>query len=491
MKKREELREILCQKIKDYSNTLWKPINIIKTPKETNSWFQINEGKNKEKIIERTYNHDTEELKEVKYRCKKKVLLPTEMQKKVLLSWMNSYAKMYNATLKFIKSKLYTAKKQRKSENIEFQKEKEKNNIEYENIIKKYNMKGKEPPKKKRLFKKIKITLNFKRIRTIYMLKAKDEIQKISGIDSKMKIHGHILDCAIQDVCTAYKTAFTNMRNGYIKRFRIRYLKESKGRKFLRMEQSEFSKSHKTFCVSGLGETVKTTENNEEPYKDVKCGGTIVYDENDNRFTLYVPIEEGRKILNKNKGNSVAMDCGVKTFQVGYSESKIIEISPHLRETMKKYLKNIDSIEQSQLSDGKKKRATNKRYKYIKNCINDLHWKSIKYLTDNFETIQIGNLSTKAICKKEGKLDKMTKRVAILMSLYVFKERLKYKCYLKCCKYKEINECYTSKTCTLCGYIKKDLGNARVFECNKCYANIERDINGARNIYMLGILEEK
>ncbi len=33
--------------------------------------------------------------------------------------------------------------------------------------------------------------------------------------------------------------------------------------------------------------------------------------------------------------------------------------------------------------------------------INDMHWKTINYLTDNYKTILIGNLSTKNIVEKD------------------------------------------------------------------------------------------
>lgn len=44
-----------------------------------------------------------------------------------------------------------------------------------------------------------------------------------------------------------------------------------------------------------------------------------------------------------------------------------------------------------------------------------------------------------------------------------------------------VNEAYTSKTCTKCGNIKKDLGSNK---CNKCNFIMKRDYVGARNVYL-------
>ena len=121
----------------------------------------------------------------------------------------------------------------------------------------------------------------------------------------------------------------------------------------------------------------------------------------------------------------------------------------------------------------------------INNKVDDMHWKVIKYLINNNDRILIGNLSTKGIVNnKTGNLNSNTKRIGLLMSLYKFKERLKYKCSINNTSYMEIDESYTSKTCSKCGYYKKDLGGSKIYKCNKCTLNINRDINGSRNILL-------
>lgn len=47
---------------------------------------------------------------------------------------------------------------------------------------------------------------------------------------------------------------------------------------------------------------------------------------------------------------------------------------------------------------------------------------------------------------------------------------------------------YTSQTCGVCGELNKELKDSEVFKCNKCNLIIDRDINGARNIYIKNLL---
>jgi len=73
------------------------------------------------------------------------------------------------------------------------------------------------------------------------------------------------------------------------------------------------------------------------------------------------------------------------------------------------------------------------------------------------------------------------------MKLYKFKQRLAFKCKQRKIGYTEIDEAYTSKTCTTCGCLKTDLGKARIYKCDFCNLEIDRDNGGARNIFLKSI----
>jgi len=66
---------------------------------------------------------------------------------------------------------------------------------------------------------------------------------------------------------------------------------------------------------------------------------------------------------------------------------------------------------------------------------------------------------------------------------YKFRERLKNKCIEYSSKFEICTEEFTSKTCTRCGQIN-EVGNSEIYNCSGCKLTIDRDINGARNIYL-------
>jgi putative transposase len=120
--------------------------------------------------------------------------------------------------------------------------------------------------------------------------------------------------------------------------------------------------------------------------------------------------------------------------------------------------------------------------------VNELHWKTVNYLTTNYDTILIGNLSPKGIVNNNCNLDKLTKRVVYALSFFQFNNRLKYKCVVNHSKYKSVNEYYTSKMCSVCGSINEKLGSSKIFHCNNCNLTLDRDINASRGILIKSIL---
>ena len=65
---------------------------------------------------------------------------------------------------------------------------------------------------------------------------------------------------------------------------------------------------------------------------------------------------------------------------------------------------------------------------------------------------------------------------------YSFRLRLTEKCKQRGNELYFVDESYTSKTCTCCGQLNNSLGSNKVFNCKSCGLEIDRDINGARNI---------
>jgi len=72
----------------------------------------------------------------------------------------------------------------------------------------------------------------------------------------------------------------------------------------------------------------------------------------------------------------------------------------------------------------------------------------------------------------------------LIFSFYKFKQRLLWRCKAigKHCLI--VDERFTSMTCTACGNQDYDLGGSEMYDCKHCGISIDRDVNGARNIFM-------
>jgi len=437
-------REIfLSQRRKDFQNKVkmktkdfWLPKEkTITKKKETNAWFDLKQTywKGRKQEPKLTKQKEDKILKEY-IKAEKIILRPTTEQKTILLNWLKSYTKMYNQTLLFIKQKQFA-------------------NEETKDLF------------------------NWQNLRTNHLKEQRANIQKesISKKDPKTKIPIHSLDGAIQDICSAFKSAFSNLKGANIKKFRMRFLKQTKKTKVMKIENQNIAKKGNTFCKTALGKKIISSKN----LLGISSDCRLHYDQNTKRFTLLVP----KKFLGttSDKKKLVCLDPGLRTFLVGFTSTDSIELGTNLISTLKVPLTKIERLEKSTLRKNLKEKAKNKRFSKIKNLVDDLHWKTINYLTKTYKTVVLGKLSTKSIVQGST-LSGLLKNIALKMGFFKFMSRLSYKAQSRGVKVIFTEESLTSKTCTSCGNINDDLGKAKLFSCPSCFYKIDRDLNGARNI---------
>jgi len=420
-------------KITKYTDDIWYPDKKLNERQiNTNSWFNISEyaSNTKNKFKQRRYI--LEKSEKIKYHSIKITLVLNEQQKNIIKSWLNLYLDMYNIALKYVKGHIETDKK----------------------------------------------VLNWKYLRGLLKQEKNDLIKK-----SDIKVHD--IDYAIKLVCQNYKSAITNYKNGHINYFRIRYWRKKKRNKIMDMEKYNFSKNGIRYKT--LGKIMGLYNGKKYNFEEIDCDCKLQHV--DDKYYLFVPIKgQNNTQLKKDHNKMISIDPGIRTFGTGITENKIIKIGENCGNKIRNYLKRKDGINgNDQISEEIKKKNEEMINKKIKNAVNDMHWKSINYLIKNNEIILIGNMSSKNIVRKIGKLDKMTKRIAMSLAFYIFRQRLKYKCDINEIKYGEIDEWMTSKMCSKCGYVKWDLGGNKIYKCDHCKRNIDRDVNGARNIYIKSI----
>ena len=233
-------------------------------------------------------------------------------------------------------------------------------------------------------------------------------------------------------------------------------------------------------------------------WTDIKHDYKLIYDKYTKKYYVHIPKYIYKKEIDQ-KNDIAIMDPGERTFQTLYGLDHTIDIGSNLREVIKKRLLKIDQLKEklnesgkwkynkklkrkTKVKKSKFKRAIDRHHKKIDGLMRELHYKTIDYLCSNYKIIMVTDFSSKKVSKKTGNLNVMSKRVLGKLSHYKFRQRLQDKCLEYGCQYCEVNEHLTSKTCSKCGNIKNNLGEAKIYECAKCKMIIDRDINAAINI---------
>lgn len=416
------------------------PTHFEKKTKEinTNSWFNITERKatTQHKSIPVKLPTKQKQL----YITKSILIHPNDKQKETFDVWFNGYTKMYNETVKYIRTNYQLTR----------------------NNITEYKWHTKE--------------LSFIKLRE-KMKEIKKEIIKKNGIFT------HVLDTAIKLVATNLQSGITNLARGHMRRIKLNYWKYNRNSKTIEIEPCYIRND--MLCPGKFDELKYTYNNKEYKLKNVKNAVKLNYNETTKRYTLYVP--EIVKTEIKKKSNAIiSLDPGLRTFMTGVSESKMVEIGNNVNKKICGKLEKYNEIKNNpDISKTIKKKHEKRVNRKISDSIDDLQWKTIKYLTKNYDYILLGDMSAQGIVRKESNVLTATQKVACLRTkYYVFQQRLQFKCEQRGVAYLLVNEYMTSKTCSNCGAIKNDLGANKTYDCEKCNCTLDRDVNGARNIWL-------
>lgn len=233
-----------------------------------------------------------------------------------------------------------------------------------------------------------------------------------------------------------------------------------------------------------------STLQSSEPFKKANHDCRLGYQRYNGYYLLipqtFTPIKPGATTENQGKfGELIALDPGVRTFMTGYSQEACFEFGA----------RDIGRINRLQyhlrtLKGSRKRKAASRIRKKIKDLVSEVHWKVAKFLCENYNHILIPEFQvSRMVEKKNRKLHKTTVKSMLSWSHYGFRMRLidqakKYGTHIWI-----TNESYTSKTCTRCGEINPTLGSSKVFNCSKCGLTIDRDVGGARNVYIRALVD--
>ena len=113
-----------------------------------------------------------------------------------------------------------------------------------------------------------------------------------------------------------------------------------------------------------------------------------------------------------------------------------------------------------------------------------------KFLTDNFDVILLPTFEvSEMVVKNSRKIRSKSVRQMLNWSHYRFKEFLKHKAFetgkrvIDCC------EAYTSKTVSWTGELVQNLGGKKVIKSQFENKAMDRDLNGARGIFLRALVD--
>ena len=303
------------------------------------------------------------------------------------------------------------------------------------------------------------------------------------------------------------KAGMTNLRRGNIQTFSLNFISKKKESWTLnglntvrRVNNREFT-MYPTF---GLG-VFKTKENlPSSTQKDIVISKKGVprpsFSSYKNvcslhfdgcHYYLCIPIEKSPEKIQK-PSFTLSCDPGVRTMHTCYvpdmetcfkigdgASNKLFELD----EEVEKFKVKVREAKTKHSRIFFKMRIIKNRAK-IQYLQSELHWKTARWMCINFRHIVIPRFgSISMVCRETSKLSADNKRRMALLAHGKFLSRLMSKAEEFGTIVQIVDERNTTRTCSHCDYVKKDIGSAEEWICNNCKFHHDRDCTASRNIF--------
>ena len=424
------------------------------------------------------------ETKQVKLKSLKIKIYPNENQKKILNEFINTSRYIYNKTLELLKNGYSNNFYNLRNTLVTYETKKEDEIIKkIDNQIKEIQMSNLENTEKELELLKKQKSERIKLIEPTINTKIKD---------FELRTPKEIRANAVKQCSDALKTGITNLKNGNIKYFNMKFRKKKNKQQGIELQSNQIS-----FLDGNLKILPRIFQSdsiikihNRMKKKIIKNKIAIHHNSeiirNHKEYFLYVVVPTTIKEKKENPKVISGIDLGIRTFATIYSDSEkensITEINIR-NELLKKYneklkiLRNRKKIRRNQLSKYEKKK---------KNLIDSFHWESINEIISNSDIVYLGLINSHNIVR--GNKNKVLNTNCNDLKFYQFRQRLLYKASVNQKQVFLVKEQYTTKTCSSCGILNKEIGSSKVFCCKNCNLVTDRDHNASKNILMKGIL---
>jgi len=211
------------------------------------------------------------------------------------------------------------------------------------------------------------------------------------------------------------------------------------------------------------------------------------------KWWISVPSKQTISRSESQASGIVGIDPGVRTFATFYSPDISGKIGEGDFSRIYRLLLNLDQLysKRSKANKRKKKsltKAIRRLSAKIKNLIDELHWKTARFLCENFSVILMPTYETKQMVEKnDRKIKTKTVRSMLGFCNFKFKQRLKWMAKKLGKWVLDVSEAYTSKTHPQTGQVK-NIGSAKWIKL-KDGSMADRDLVGAHNILVKFLTE--
>ena len=211
-------------------------------------------------------------------------------------------------------------------------------------------------------------------------------------------------------------------------------------------------------------------------------------------LSLVIEVEDAIKETNTNT-NGLGVDLGIKdtaicsnglVFKNINKTKKVKKIKKKIKREQRKIARSVEYSKSNKIKLKECKNFNRKklkiqilfyrlnciRYDYINKIVNEITRTKLKYIT--IEDLKVSNMM------KNKYLSKAIQE----QNFYGIRTKLINKCKERNIELRLVDTFYpSSKTCSCCGSIKKDLRlNDRIYKCSHCGLEIDRDYNASINL---------
>lgn len=313
------------------------------------------------------------------------------------------------------------------------------------------------------------------------------QFKKVKGNEWIKEVNNNVTKQAIKDLCIAYKNFFRG--NAKFPKFKSK--RKSKLNFYIDTHKIKFNESQVKLETIGV---VDLAESNRIPTNCKYYNPRISFD--GVSFWLSIGCEVEDIVVNNNeKTEPIGIDMGIKTLMVCSNgmEFKSVNVKreeKRLKRLQRRVSKHYELMKNNQTKE--KSKNLIKLETKIKKChiritnlrTNSIHQYTTKVVKLNPSHIVIEDLNVKGMMKNKHLSKKITH-----CSFYEIRRQLEYKCLNNGINLIVANKWFPStKTCSCCGSIKEKISlGERVYKCDSCGVELDRDFNASLNLKNLAI----